>query len=184
MNFGTMLKDVLIEGTVITPADGSGNRLVLREDQADMAVTVADGSTEMVALRLKAGACRIGLLGERGPWNVSCDYILFGYIDSHWYAIFVELKKTARRDSHGYEQLRWSLPVLEYILQICELKFGCAMDRPRVSYVLLAEEEHERLDKQLIKTPDLQFQTVEWQGITIREIIGHRFQLRDLVESD
>ena len=184
MNLSKMLDHVLVKGAVVSPVDGSGHPLVLREDQADMAVTVTDGSTEMVAIRLQSGKCRIGLLGERGPWNVSCDYILFGRIDSQWHAIFVELKKTARRDAHGYEQLRWSLPVLEYILQVCELNFGKVIDRPMVSYVLVAEGEHERFDKQLVKTPDLQFQTVEWRGITIRELIGHRFRLQDLVECD
>ena len=184
MNLSNMLDHILVKGTVVLPVAGSGNRLVLREDQADMAVTVTDGSTEMVAIRLKSGACRIGLLGKRGPWNVSCDYILFGRIDSKWHAIFVELKKTARRDAHGYEQLRWSLPVLEYILQICELKFERILDRPTVSYVLLAEGEHERLDKQLVKTPHPQSRTVPWRGIKIRELIGHRFRLQDLVESD
>lgn len=184
MSFRTMLENILVKDAVIAPVDGSGNRLVLREDQADMAVTVTDGSTEMVAIRLEPGACRIGLLGELGPWNVSCDYILFGNIDSKWHAIFVELKKTARRDSRGYKQLRWSTPVLEYILQICELNSRQVIDRPRVNYVLIAEGEHERFDKQLVKTPHVQFQTVKWQGIKIREFIGHRFRLQDLVEND
>lgn len=184
MNLSKMLDHILVKGTVVLPVAGGGNRLVLREDQADMAVTVTDGSTEMVAIRLKQGKCRIGLLKNHGPWNVSCDYILFGWIDSRWHAIFVELKKTARRDSHGYEQLRWSLPVLEHILEVCELNFGQVVDRPMVSYVLVAEGEHERFDKQPVTTPHPQVQTVEWRGIKIRELIGHWFRLQDLVESD
>lgn len=182
MRFSAILKDILLEGVVTSPIDRGKNQLELREDPADMAVTVVDGPTEMVAIRLKSGACRIGLLAEHGPWNLSCDYILFGTIDSNWHAILVELKKKTGRDDHGYKQLKWSRPVLEYIMQICELNCGHTIARPIVSYALLAEGVSKRLDKQRAKTHHPKSRTVTFQGIKIRELIGNRFRLRDLVE--
>ena len=181
MRFSAILKGILVEGVVTTPVDRGKNQLVLREDPADMTVTIIDGPTEMVALRLKSGACRIGLLGEYGPWNLSCDYILFGSIDSEWYAILVELKKKTGRDDRGYKQLKWSRPVLEYLMQICELNCGHTIDRPIISYALLAEGVSERLDKQRAKAHHPQSRIVTFQGIKIRELIGNRFRLRDLV---
>ena len=184
MNFSKILKDILVEGVVTSPVDRGKNQLVLREIPADMAVTVVDGSTEMVALRLKSGACRIGLLAKNGPWNLSCDYILFGTVDSNWYAILIELKKKTGRDTRGYKQLKWSRPVLEYIMQVCELHCGHTIDRPRVGYALLAEGVSERFDKQRTRAHHPQSRTVPWQGIEIRELIGDRFRLQDLIVSD
>lgn len=184
MDFIKVLKDILVEGVVTSPVDHGKNQLVLREIPADMAVTIVDGPTEMVALRLESGACRIRLLGATGPWNLSCDYILFGTIDSEWYAIFVELKKKTGRDTHGYKQLKWSRPVLEYIMQICELHCGHAIDRPKVRYALLAEGVSERFDKQRTRTHHPKIQTVVWQDIEIRELIGDRCRLQDLVICD
>lgn len=147
-----------------------------------MAVTVVGDSTELVGVRMSTDSRRIGLLRNvRGKWNLICDYMLFGMVDSTWYAVLVEMKKTATHSSRPREQLRWSLPVLDYIRQTCELEFECAIVRPKVSYAILSEQLHQHFDKRIIRGTYSPFEPESWKGISIRSFVGHRIQFRDLI---
>lgn len=178
----TQLKRVLVDDVIIVPQDDAKHELVLREVDAEMTVTVVGDSTDMVAVRMSTDSRRIGLLKEgRGKWNLICDYILFGRVDSTWHAVLVELKKTFRYDSHPKEQLRWSLPVLHYIRQTCELEFEKSITMPQVSYAILVEKLHQYIDKQPMSGAHSPLPVEKWKGISIRNLIGHRFEFRDLI---
>ena len=182
------LKRVLSNDAVIVPWDDGKGELVLQEGKGKevvMSVTVVGDSTEMIAIPMSTASRRIGLLRDvSGKWNLSCDYSLLGKVDAIWYAVFVELKKTFRPDSRPKEQLRWSLPILDYIRQTCELELRRPIIRPRVNYVLLFEQLHPLIDKQPTKGLHRPMDPEEWRGIIIRKFIGSRFRFRDLVGSD
>lgn len=181
----TELKRVLVDDAIIVPQDDAKHELVLREVDAEMTVTVVGDSIEMVAIRMSTDSRRIGLLKERrGKWNLVCDYILFGRVDSTWHAVLIELKKTFRHDIRPREQLRWSLPVLHYIRQTCELEFEEVITTPRVSYVILVEKWHQYFSKEPLRGAQNPLPIEEWKGIRIRNLIGHRFDFRDLIGSD
>lgn len=179
------LKRVLVGDAIVVPSVDRGDEFVLREVDAGrtiMAVTVVGDSAELIGIRMSTDSRRIGLLRNvRGKWNLIFDYILFGMVGSTWHAVLVEMKKTATESTHPREQLRWSLPVLDYIRQTCELEFEQAIIRPKVSYAILSEKLHERVDKRIIRGAYVPFDPESWKGITIRSFVGTRVRFRDLI---
>lgn len=179
------LKRVLVGDSVVVPSLERRGELVLQEVDARrtvMAVTIVGDSTDLVGIRMSTDSRRIGLLRDvRGKWNLICDYMLFGMVDSTWHAVLVEMKKTATYNSRPREQLRWSLPVLDYIRQTCELEFEHAIIRPKVSYAILFEQLHQRIDKGTVLGTYPPFEPETWKGISIRTFVGDRFRFRDLV---
>ena len=65
-------------------------------------------------------------------------------------ALFVELKRTLS-DSAACEQLRRSLPWLNYLRSVCEIESGSVFVDIEVRYAVIALKRHQRLDKQRIK---------------------------------
>ena len=82
----------------------------------------------------------------------SCDYVLIGQSDGNDYVIFVELKNKLREEEEAKEQLRRSLPILKYLLSVCEVEAEREFSdwRPNLTprYVLIAEQLSRRLDRQ------------------------------------
>ena len=181
----TKLKEVLVESAVIVPRNDLGDELELREDHGNgMTVSVVGGSS-MVAIRMSTSSRRIGLLKNvGGRWNLVCDYLVFGKFNSTWHAIFVELKTTETHDKRANRQLRWSLPILEYVRQTCELVFEYDIEKPKVHYAILFKRGNERLDKQSLRESDRRFEVEDWKGIRIRRFIGKRVRFRDMIDGD
>ena len=68
--------------------------------------------------------------------------------------LFVELKKTLSTNrKKAFQQLRWSLPLLEYLGSICELHFGLEPDESEkeVKDILICDRIGHRIDKQSVK---------------------------------
>ena len=178
----TKLKEVLIESAIVVPCNSLRDELELRGG-AGMIVSVVGGSS-LVAIRMSTESRRIGLLKKVGGRNLVCDYLLFGKVNSIWHAIFVELKKTETYDNRPNKQLRWSLPILDYVRQTCELVLELDIVRPKVHYAVLFEAGNKRLDKQSVKESNHRFEVHEWKGISIRRFIGQRVRFRDMIDDD
>lgn len=180
----TKLKQVLVEGSVIVPCNDLMDELELRENRGNgMTVTVV-GDSSLIAIRMSKDSRRIGLLKNVRGRNVVCDYLLFGKVNSAWHAIFVELKTTETHDRHPNRQLRWSLPILDYVRQTCELVFEHDIVKPKVHYAILFKKGNERLEKRSLKESNHRFQVEEWKGISIRRFLGERVRFRDMVDGD
>ena len=111
-----------------------------------------------------------------GEWKKTCDYLVIGQQDVRALALFVELKKTLHDTAQrtGLEQLRRSLPLLDYLRSVCAIECGQDAARIEVRYVLLAEKGSPRLDKQPVR-PLGRPQVVEHAGIKVAlHIIGSR----------
>ena len=59
-------------------------------------------------------------------WAKRCDYLIVGELEDRYFAVFVELKTTYRDD--GKEQLRWSKPLLHYLLSLFNIDLGRDLD--------------------------------------------------------
>lgn len=124
--------------------------LILEEpqkDQEDTRVELIGVSTPFLAIRMRK-LSHLSALRE-GDWRQICDYLLIGQSNGSDCAIFVELKKTLREEEKPKEQLRRSLPILEYLLSVCAVERGNSGKfnlTPR--YILIAEKLSERLSKQ------------------------------------
>ena len=71
-----------------------------------------------------------------------CDYLLIVKSDRGSHVIFIELKKTLtpKRKEVAKEQLRRSLPLLDYLLSVCKIEdSSIERARPTTNYVIIAE---------------------------------------------
>lgn len=184
MTWKDRLKCIITEDALLSVSDGEESTLVLCEENV-MKVHVTDAhQTDLVAIRMKSGSSRLNLLKpeQKGRWNLVCDYILFGYVGGIGHVVLIEMKKKVGPDRHWKEQLRWSLPVVDYLRQICELKFEESIASPKISYALLYKEVNSRLDKGLMKSATGLLKREEWKSIIIKTYKQHRLRFRDLVE--
>lgn len=85
---------------------------------------------------------------QQGAWRQICDYLLIGQSDGNDYAVFVELKKTLREEEKPREQLRRSLPLLEYLLSVCAVEYSSGKSNLTIRYVHIAERLNTRFAKQ------------------------------------
>ena len=181
----TKLKQVLVESAVIVPCNDLGDEIELRESRGEGMTVDVVGNSSMIAIRMSTSSRRIGLLQD-GPrrWNLVCDYLLLGRVNSTWHAIFVELKTTETDDEHPKNQLRWSFPILDYIRQTCELVFEHDIIKPRVHYAILFKKGNKNLDKRTLRESSRRFKVDEWKGISIRRFIGKRVRFRDMIDDN
>ncbi len=94
---------------------------------------------------------KMGFSGIKdGPWKKCCDYVVIHQAGDTVRALFVELKRTLS-DSDACEQLRRSLPWLNYLRSVCEIESGSVFVDLEVRYAVIALKRHQRLDKQHIK---------------------------------
>ena len=114
-----------------------------------MEVEIIGVSSTVTAVHL-SGARHLSALNEgkgRG-WNQVCDYLLIDDRGDRCSLTLIELKKTFRENRRKpFEQLRRSLPLADYLLSVCGVE--CHRCWPyTVNYVLIAEKQADRFDKQ------------------------------------
>ena len=115
-----------------------------------------------------------------GPRKKICDYLLIAQIDGADHAIFVELKKSLGSRGDPEEQLLRSLPLLEYLLAVCDIEQGGKKARPRISYVLVYEEI--KLNKAALRPdPKGKIDEIPYKSIKIKRFQGTELELADLV---
>lgn len=164
--FAQQIKEIIAE-KVLKELAPSGNEVVLKESNI-MQVSVIGVPADAVVINLN----RIGSLSgiERGSWKQSCDYMILFRLGEQDSVLFVELKKTVR-DLSGHEQLRRSLPILDYLNRMCAIHFKTDIARPEVRYVLIGERGSARLDKQRIR-PGQEPQVDDHENIKVTSVLG------------
>ncbi len=96
--------------------------------------------------------------------------------------MFVELKETLRDHDDAREQLRRSLPILEYLRSMCGVG---DLVKPDVSvrYVILASRDAKRLDKQRTRViPSEAIRVERYRGIDVRSFVCERISIGNLTE--
>ena len=180
MTLGRRLKELLAESVLESEKDDS---IILRERHRDsrMRVTVSISSVPVTAIRLSKSS-HLSVLKD-GPWKRVCDYLLIYAVNGTNYAVFVELKKTLSDDNRPKEQLRRSLPFLEYVRSVCDIEYGneTVHSNVRIRYFRIGERVSHRLDKQFVKVgPDRILKRENYENITINTLIGPRVSLATL----
>lgn len=107
------LREILSSRVLVSVASGS-NSTVLREKKISMKIFVTNVPVDSTVIRLEKIGSMSGI--RDGIWKRSCDYLIVDSTEKRDTAIFVELKKTRTNDNYskGQEQLRRSLPILEF----------------------------------------------------------------------
>ena len=129
-----------------------GGFFVLRETKV-MRVEVSGLTADAAVIRLD----RIGALKgvTAGPWKQVCDYVIVSpggeVVGDPVRVLFVELKRTLTDEVKGFEQLRRSLPLLQYLRAPCRIECGSDSEQPHIRYALVAARGNPRLDKQPVR---------------------------------
>ena len=175
--FSTILKKDRLE-----PAEEGGS-VILREKSAKMRVEIVGVPRRRAVVRIERTGHLPGL--RDGPWKRICDYLLIFETGNDVHAVLVELKKTFRKDDdEPKEQLRRSLPILEYLRTACRIEYGSALEEPpvTVSYLMICERGGTRLDKQPVRSdPATRIHEEAYENTTIRTFIGTSAPLEVLV---
>lgn len=99
------------------------------------------------------------------------------------HAVFVELKKTQTEEEKPREQLRRSLPLLEYLRSLWEIESEIPLGEHGLSihYSILFERASPRLAKQTVRAdPTLPVSEEEYKGLTVRTFVGTSVPLATL----
>ncbi len=156
--------------------------IILRERQAKMAVEIPDTPNSLIAIKLgRLG--HLSMLGD-GEWKRICDYLLITACEDRLYACFLELKKTLTERLMYGEQLRRSLPILEYLRSVCAIQFvdKCFDSERRVTYNVIASRQGEKIDKQRVRRDPTNWPDVErYRGIKVRRFVRSRIPVSKLL---
>ena len=171
MPLAAELRHILNPGVVVQATEVDS--IVLRERPADMRVEVLGLPAAFIAIRTE----RIGHASRinDGSWKQICDYLLITESGDRTHAVFVELKKTQTEEEKPREQLRRSLPLLEYLRSVWEIESETPLGRQEISihYSILFERASPRLAKQAVRAdPTRPASEEEYKGLTIRTFVG------------
>ena len=174
-----------LRGNTVSVSASERDIICLRENDADMTVRLfgVPAGVAVLIMRQRGGIDHLPFF-KTSELKQVCDYLLIARFDSHIHAIFVELKKTLTQEQKPREQLRRSLPLLDYLLSVKEVDCGSTCARPelKTSYVLIGEKGNERIDKQRTRVePELE--KIRHESIDIRAGVGTAFPFRILVEN-
>ena len=168
-----ILKDKVLEN--VPPGD---NSVELKEPK-QMSVRITGIPSSLTAIRMR----KINHLPclKDGQLKRSCDYLLIAQMNGDYHAIFIELKKTLTEEEKPKDQLRRSLPLLDYLLSVCKIECG---NKPKLSikYALIAEKGNERLDKQGTRVQPSEPVSIERdKTINVMTFITPRISITELV---
>lgn len=174
----------VLEPEVVEPArDLDAVELWEKKREVDMRVRVVGLPAESLAIRTD----RIGHVSKirGGSRTQMCDYLIVAECDGRTCALFVELKKTQKTgDNKPREQLRRSLPILEYLRSVWEIDSETFVGKHGVSvhYSILFERTSPKLAKQPVKAdPSRMVETEQYKGLTIRTFVGTSVPLAMLI---
>ena len=155
----------------------------LRERSAKMLVKVTALPANVIAIRIDKVGHSSALQEEpASDWNKRCDFALLEDLGDRCNVVLVELKKTLNDKKGAAQQLRRSLPIIKYLLSVCEVERGRAWPMS-VRYALIAEKQSRLLDKQRTRQPPA-FQHVEqFEGMDITTFVGTTFSAAQLTAS-
>ena len=155
--------------------------ITLRERQANMKITLTGVSSTITTIRLSRTGHLSALASDgSGGWNQICDYLLIDDLGDKCHVILVELKKTLQDRNKAFEQLRRSLPMADYLLSVCGVELRTSWPRT-VSYILIAEKQANRLDKQRVRPQPGLRKRESCDGIEVSVFVGTNANAADLV---
>lgn len=176
----------ILKARALEKADAGKVVLKERREQhgTPQKVTLLIGGAELVAVRMDKFSHSAML---DGGWKV-CDYALF--VDrknrSVTDVILIELKKSKANDSRSSQQLRQSVPILEYLDALARTEASPnddpAIAVPReVHYVVLYERHGPLLDKEATHMASVAAKGCErYGGMTVAWRVGRSVDLSDL----
>jgi hypothetical protein len=157
-----------------------GGKITLTEPDAGMRVEVTRAAPSVVALNMN----KMGHLGSirRGKDNQKkCDYMLASKSNARELVVLVELKKTLRDGTEAKEQLRRSMPLLEYLRSFCEVHYERSRTELEVRHFIIAEKDGRYIDKQSVRTtPEKRLKEEEYKGIRVGTYFGLRISFAAL----
>ncbi len=172
------IKEILRDkALVLSRSDG---RTILREKDV-MELEVADIPSDITIINMQ----RIGSLSalKDGEWKQVCDFLLLFEDRGKDYAIFIELKKTLDENNKqkGKEQLRRSLPFLEYLRSVCKIQHDAKSSKLElmILYSIIGKQASQRFDKQHVK-PGGRLPTENHKGISVGMFVRERIHFREL----
>ena len=163
-------------------ADGptQEGEVTLRERQANMKITITGVSSTITTIRLSRTSHLSALASDGdGGWNQICDYLLIDDLGDECRVILIELKKTLQDRTKAFEQLRRSLPMADYLLSVCGVELRTSWSRI-VSYVLIAEKQTNRIDKQRVRPQPALRSREPYDGIEVSVFVGATVSATDL----
>jgi len=173
------LEKVLDSKVLLAPSLNEGGSIVLRETQANMKVQIMGIPPTVKAIHI-GKINHLPLMKKAGKsWNLICDYLLIFHLNLKYYAVFIELKKSMPMNTQPKEQLRRSLPVLDYLLSVCKIECK-TKSKPLVRYALIAEKISKRMSKQGVKAKPCKRESYE--SVNIKTCIGKIISVSKLIE--
>ena len=169
--------------------------VTLQDSQSDMEVKLIRVPMPFLAIPMSSEPIRgkrtnldpshLPALQDRGDLKKICDYLLIGQSDDSDYAIFVELKKTLREEEERpKEQLRRSLPILDYLLSVCAVEHGSGEHNLTIRYILIAEQSIDTLNKQRVQGTEAEkVQEETYKSTQITTFVGTSMNFATLVGS-
>ena len=156
--------------------------LTLTESQENKRYEITGIRRPLVVTAIRMNRLRHLARLKDGSWNKICDYLLITARDGTFCAVFVELKEALRENDDAREQLRRSLPILEYLRSV-----GAVEDliKPEVSvrYVILASRDAKRLDKPRIRiTPSYAIREEHYRGIDVKSFVCERVSIGSMTK--
>ena len=181
MAMSVHLKEILDVKALTPQPTSDGIRL---REKGVMEVQVVNPPPDLTTVAMK----KLGKLSgmKDGEWTQVCDYMLVYPQKGKDHIIFVELKKTLHEErGKAMEQLRRSLPFLEYLRSVCEIHFGSepVSGRIAVQYLLIGERMRSRLDKKQSVNPDpaRKLEKQDYRNIAVTTFVGSRVRFDLLV---
>lgn len=173
------LRNILKPDVLLATEDDS---IKLRERQAGMRVQITGLPGTSIVIRTE----RVGHASKisAGSWRQICDYLIVVELGDRTHAVFLELKKTQTQEEKPREQLRRSLPLLNYLRSVWEVESGTPLDEHGMSvhYSILFERTKSKLPKQSVKTdPTRRARVEKYNGIIISTFIGTPVPFASLV---
>jgi len=175
----------IVAETALTRSTGGNVRLVDEESRMQVEILTP---VPVVAIRLGRGGVSHapGLRKDKDKkgrkdkdkkgLEFICDYLLVVELNGNTHAVLVELKKTWQ--CKAKEQLRRSLPLLEYLRSACEVEYESGRDGTRISTGYLIICEKRPLDKQSPKAnPAASVQSEVYRNIRIGTYVGTTLSL-------
>ena len=188
MGFVSWLDEYVLPSRKLPESKRVGQTIELEEkdNNANMSVTIGDVPDSAVVIRPdKAGQWRILKSDKRKGWDSLCDYLILWESDDKLFAIFIELK-TSTPHPHGKTQLRWTLPMLHYLLFVFDEDSRSATPETEIvaKYFEFGQRKNRRIVKRHTKSVPTPFfrDEVHW-GIRVRYSVEQEFSLRQLLRN-
>ena len=174
MSLSSCLKKILADKALVWP---SNKDVMILKEKNVMKVEVSGVPADLTVINMN----RIGSLSglKAGEWKRHCDYLIVLEDDGVDHAVFVELKRTLGEEKeYAMDQLRRSIPLLEYLRRICEIHFTYESKQTVIParYVLISERISKRFDKQPVRPiqrlPSLKYKNITVTPFLVSSIIG------------